>query len=54
MKNQCLNITVSKIVIIHNIIIELPDTKCVLIANHTIDQYTHYNMPSAYEKASDE
>ena len=37
-----------------NIFIELPDTKCVLIANHSIDQYTHYNMPSPYEKASEE
>lgn len=33
---------------------QLPDTKCVLIANHSIDQYTHYNMPSPYEKASEE
>jgi len=30
----------------------LPDTKCVLIANHSLDQYTHYNMPSVYGNAS--
>ena len=36
------------------IILELPDTRCVLIANHSLDQFTHYNMPSCYKKASAE
>ena len=34
--------------------LELPDTKCVLIANHSLDQYTHYNMPSSYHTATPE
>jgi hypothetical protein len=25
--------------------VDLPDTKCVIIANQNLDQYTHYNMP---------
>ena len=25
--------------------LDLPDTKCVIIANQNLDQYTHYNMP---------
>lgn len=28
--------------------VELPDTKCVIIANHSIDQYTHYNIPNSF------
>ena len=27
---------------------QLPDTKCVLIANFALDQYTHYNFPRSY------
>ena len=34
--------------------VELPDTKCVLIANHSIDQFTHYNMPCVYKMANAE
>lgn len=33
---------------------QLPDTKCVLIANHSLDQFTHYNMPCVYKVASAE
>jgi hypothetical protein len=33
---------------------QLPDTRCVLIANHSLDQFTHYNMPCAYRKANEE
>jgi hypothetical protein len=29
---------------------ELPNTKCVVIANHTLDQYTHYNLPRSFTK----
>ena len=35
-------------------ILDLPDTKCVIIANHSIDQYTHYNIPSSFTEFSEE
>lgn len=31
-----------------NQFVELPDTKCVIIANHSLDQFTHYNFPACF------
>lgn len=31
------------------IFLELPDTKCVLILNHSIDQFTFYNFLPAFD-----
>ena len=28
--------------------VKLPDTKCVIIINHTLEQYTHYNIPFTF------
>jgi hypothetical protein len=27
---------------------EMPNTKCVVIANHSLDQYTHYNLQRSF------
>ena len=33
---------------------ELPDTKCIIIANHQLHQYTHYNLPHAFSEYTEE
>lgn len=35
------------------LLIDLPDTKCVIIANHSLDQYTHYNFPRDFYGCND-
>ena len=52
-KSLCLKITVSKFfdqIFIFDLFvyIDLPNTKCVVIANHSLDQYTHYNLPRSF------
>ena len=33
---------------------DLPNTKCVIILNHNINQYTHYNLPLPFTNFSTE
>jgi hypothetical protein len=40
----------SEIIMFNEVV--LPDTKCVIIANHQLEQYTHYNLPHSFSDYS--
>jgi len=47
-KQICIKIIVSYF-LLFLFFLELPDTKCVLILNHSIDQFTFYNFLPAFD-----